>query len=71
MGWYYPGDGRSLPYDEPGKLDRTNHIAKLREEVRELKRSAAINRSIGYSGHAASNYAEANRKQREADYLDG
>ena len=70
MGFYYPGDGRVIPYDEPGKPDRTNEVARLRAEAERQREAADNHRRAGYSGAAASNSQEAVRLDEKANDLE-
>lgn len=70
MGFYYPGDGREIPYDEPGKPDRTNMINDLRERAKQQDRAAIDHQKAGYSGASASNRSEARRLREQADNLE-
>lgn len=70
MGYWYPGDGRVIPYDEPGKPDRTNRIAELRQEAAAQDRAAKNHEAAGYSGAASGNRGEARRLRDQADDLE-
>lgn len=71
MGYYYPGDGsNAIPYNEPGKPDRTNRINELREQAVEQDKAVIIHRQAGYNGAASANYREAKKLRKEADNLE-